>query len=34
MVVIPEIAHSKVVQQDLPDIYDAAVKTLKEQLAK
>lgn len=34
MVVIPEIAHSKVVQQDLPDIYNAAVKALKDQLAK
>lgn len=34
MVVIPEIAHSKVVQQDLPDIYNAAVKALKDQLTK
>lgn len=34
MVVIPEIAHSKIVQQDLPDIYNAAVKALKDQLAK
>lgn len=34
MVIIPEIAHSKVVQQDLPDIYNAAVKALKDQLAK
>ena len=34
MIVIPEIAHSKVVQQDLPDIYNAAVKALKDQLTK
>ena len=34
MVVIPEIAHSKVVQQDLPDIYNAAVEALKSQLKK
>jgi hypothetical protein len=34
MIIIPEIAHSKVVQQDLPDIYNAAVKALKDQLAK
>lgn len=34
MVIIPEIAHSKVVQQDLPDIYNAAVKSLKDQLSK
>ena len=34
MVVIPEIAHSKVVQQDLPDIYNAAVEALKNQLKK
>jgi len=34
MVIIPEIAHSKVVQQDLPDIYNAAVKALKDQLTK
>jgi len=34
MVIIPEIARSKVVQQDLPDIYNAAVKALKDQLTK
>ena len=34
MVVIPEIAKSKVMQQDLPDIYNAAVKALKDQLTK
>ncbi len=34
MVIIPEIAHSKVVQTELPDIYNAAVKALKDQLAK
>ena len=34
MVVIPEIAHSKVIQQDLPDIYNAAVDALKNQLKK
>ena len=32
MYVLPEIANSKVVQQDLPEIYDAAMKALKEQL--
>jgi|LakMenEpi03Aug12_release.lakeMendotaPanAssembly.Ray.scaffolds.fasta_scaffold742361_1 subtilase family serine protease len=34
MVVIPEIAKSKMMQQDLPDIYNAAVKALKDQLTK
>lgn len=34
MVVVPEIAHSKVIQQDLPDIYNAAVDALKNQLKK
>lgn len=29
MVVVPEIAHSKVIQQDLPDIYNAAIESLK-----
>ena len=29
MVVIPAIAQSKVVQKDLPDIYDIAVTALK-----
>mgnify|MGYP003343747700 CR=1 FL=1 len=32
MVVIPEIAHSKAVQQDLPDVYNAAVEAVKSQL--
>lgn len=34
MVVIPEIAKSKMMQQDLPDIYNAAVQALKDQLQK
>lgn len=34
MVVIPEIAHSKVIQQDLPDIYNAAVEALKSAIKK
>lgn len=33
MAVIPELAHSKVIQQDLPDIYEAALKALKSQLS-
>lgn len=33
MVVIPKLAESKAIQQDLPDVYDLAVKALKEQLA-
>jgi len=32
MVIIPKIVDSKVVQQDLPEIYDLALKALKEQL--
>jgi hypothetical protein len=32
MVVIPAIANSKVIQQDLPDIYNAAVEALKSSL--
>jgi len=32
MVIIPKIADSKAVQQDLPEIYDLAIKALKEQL--
>lgn len=32
MVVIPKLAESKVVQQDLPEVYDLALKALKEQL--
>jgi hypothetical protein len=34
MVIIPKIAESKVLQQDLPDIYNAAVQALKDQLQK
>jgi hypothetical protein len=34
MVVIPQIADSKVVQQDLPDLYNAAVEALKANLKK
>lgn len=34
MVVIPKIAESKVIQQDLPDIYNAAVEALKSSLKK
>lgn len=34
MYVLPEIANSRVVQQDLPEIYDAAIKALKQQLEK
>lgn len=34
MVVIPKIAESKAVQQDLPDLYNAAVQALKDQLIK
>lgn len=33
MVVIPEITHSKAVEKDLPELYDLAMKALKEQLA-
>ncbi len=33
MAVIPEIAHSKVIQTDLPDLYEIAIKALKEQIA-
>lgn len=32
MVIIPRIAESKVLQQDLPDIYNAAISALKKQL--
>lgn len=32
MVVIPKIAESKVIQQDLPDLYEIAIKALKEQI--
>jgi hypothetical protein len=34
MVVIPNLAESKVIQQDLPDLYNAAVQSLKDQLTK
>lgn len=34
MVVVPEIAKSKVVQQDLPDLYNAAVEALKSAIEK
>ena len=34
MVVIPKIAESKAIQQDLPDIYELAIKTLKDELQK
>lgn len=33
MVVIPKIAESKVIQQDLPEMYDIAIKALKEQIS-
>ena len=33
MVVIPEIAKSKVIQTDLPDLYNAAVSALKAAIA-
>lgn len=33
MVVIPAIAHSKVIQTDLPEIYDMAIHALKAQLS-
>jgi len=31
---LPNIAESRVIQQDIPDLYDAAIKHLKEQLSK
>lgn len=34
MVVIPAITNSEAVQKDLPEIYDLAVKSLKESLTK
>lgn len=34
MVIIPEIAQSKMVQQDLPDLYNAAVEALKNNITK
>jgi hypothetical protein len=34
MVVIPKIAESKAIQQDLPDIYNAAVDALKSKLVE
>lgn len=33
MYVLPEIANSKVMQQDVPELYDMAVKALKDQLS-
>lgn len=32
MVIIPEIANSKVIQSDVPELYNAAVEALKQQL--
>ncbi len=32
MVIIPEIIESKAIQKDLPELYDAAVNKLKEEL--
>lgn len=32
MVIIPKLAESKAVQTDLPDLYDLAIKALKEQI--
>lgn len=34
MIVIPAIADSKVIQQDVPDLYNAAVEAIKDQLKK
>ncbi len=34
MVIIPRISESKVIQQDLPDIYNAAISALKKQLTQ
>lgn len=34
MVVLPAIAESRAVQQDLPELYSLAVEALKEQLVK
>lgn len=34
MVIIPKIADSKIVKQDLPDLYNAAVDALKANLKK
>lgn len=33
MYVLPEIANSKVMQQDVPELYDMAIKALKDQLS-
>lgn len=33
MVVIPELANSKMIKEDLPQIYDVAIDALKKQLA-
>lgn len=34
MVVIPRLTESKAVQTDLPELYDIAIKTLKDQFTK
>lgn len=34
MVIIPKIADSKVLQQDVPDLYNAAIEALKDHLKK
>ena len=34
MVIVPRIAESKVLQQDVPDIYNAAVQAVKDALKK
>lgn len=34
MVVIPKIADSKVIQEDIPSLYEAALEALKEQIKK
>jgi hypothetical protein len=33
MVVVPQLVDSKIIQQDLPDIYNLAVDTLKSELS-
>lgn len=32
MVIIPKLAESKALQQDIPELYDLALKSLKEQI--
>lgn len=34
MVIIPEIAKSKAIQEDLPEIYDMAIKQLKASISE